>query len=415
MRDHGCEVARGEVVVLWDDDDWHGPDRLAHQLGPILDGRADMTGLTDLPWLELDTWRCWQPDRRLQERLLLNRTYAGTLAFRRRVWERLARFPNQSLGEDAAFLRKTLARGARFAALDGRGRYVYVRHGANSWRVTADTRGPASGWVQAAVPNLPADDLTFLQRLGSRTKAAPPVSCLMPTRDRRPWVSLAVELLQRQTWPAVELVVVDDGDDPVDDLVAALASVRYVRLRQRTVLGAKRNLAAEAATGRLLAHWDDDDWYAPGRLELQVRRLQQADADLVGCASLPFFDPARRAAWRYTWPPARRPWLAGTSLLYRRELWAANRFAEVAHGEDTRFVWRTPPGRTATCSEPFVVALVHPGNTVPKTGRGAYWSPAPMSEIAVLLGSDRERYEALLGDGDVVQAAPLDFPHDQRR
>jgi glycosyltransferase involved in cell wall biosynthesis len=396
MREHGCELARGDVVMLWDDDDWHGPDRLAHQLGPIIDGRADVTGLTDLPWFELDAWRCWHLDRRLQERLLLRRTYAGTLAFRRSVWGRLARFPDRSLAEDAAFLRQALARGARFAPLDGRGHYLYVRHGANSWQVTPDRHGPASGWLPAAVPDLPPDDLAFLERLRSPAAAAPLVSCLMPTRNRRRWVSLAVELLQRQTWPAVELVVVDDGDDPVDDLVAAVAAVRYVRLRRRTVLGAKRNLAAEAATGHILAHWDDDDWYASNRIELQVRRLQQAGADLVGCASLPFFDPARRVGWRYTWPPSRRPWLAGTSLMYRRELWAANRFAEVAHGEDTRFVWRTPPGRIAACPEPFVVALVHPGNTVPKSGRGAYWSAEQMSAITILLGSYQERYEALL-------------------
>jgi GT2 family glycosyltransferase len=84
LRNRGCELARGEVVVLWDDDDWHGPDRLAHQVGPILSGRADVTGLTDLCWLELDPWRCWQLDRPTQERMLLHRTYGGTLAFRRR-------------------------------------------------------------------------------------------------------------------------------------------------------------------------------------------------------------------------------------------------------------------------------------------------------------------------------------------
>ncbi len=39
---------------------------------------------------------------------------------------------------------------------------------------------------------------------------------------------------------------------------SALASVRSVRLHRRTVLGAKRNLAAEAATDHILAHRDDD-------------------------------------------------------------------------------------------------------------------------------------------------------------
>ncbi len=399
LRNRGCELARGDVVVLWDDDDWHGPDRLAHQLGPILDGHAEITGLTDLCWLELEPWRCWQLDRPTQERLLLHRTYGGTLAFRRRVWQQLAQFPQRSLGEDAAFLRRARARGARFIPMNGREHYVYVRHGGNSWQTGPDTRRPVgSGWLPTALPEIPPEDLAFLARMGQRTGDRPLVSCLMPTRDRRRWVSIAVELYARQSWPSLELVVVDDGNEPVADLIEPVASARYLRLRRRTVLGAKRNLAAEAATGKLLAHWDDDDWYAPRRLELQVQRLERENADLVGSASLPFYNPATNSAWRYTWPSHRRPWLAGTSLLYRRELWAANRFADVSHGEDTRFVWQSSSQRTVACPEPFVVAMIHPSNTVPKTGRGAYWSQEPVDAIARILGPDINRYKEIRTD-----------------
>jgi glycosyltransferase involved in cell wall biosynthesis len=279
--------------------------------------------------------------------------------------------------------------------MNGREHYVYVRHGGNSWRTGPGTR--RSGWLPTALPEIPPEDLAFLARMGKRTGDRPLVSCLMPTRDRRHWVSIAIELYVRQSWPSLELVVVDDGDEPVGDLIEPIASARYVRLRRRTVLGAKRNLAAEAATGGVLAHWDDDDWYAPQRLALQVQRLEQDSADLVGSASLPFYDPARNAAWRYTWPDHRRPWLAGTSLMYRREFWAANRFAEVPHGEDTRFVWRSLPQRAVACPEPFVVAMIHSGNTVPKTGRGAYWSPEPLDAIARVLGSDLPKYQQISG------------------
>ena len=394
MRNQSCELAKGEVLVLWDDDDWQGSDRLATQVQPILDDRADITGLTDLDWLELDSWRCWQLDRPLQERMLLNRVYAGTLAFRRRVWDRVARFANRSLAEDAAFLRQALARGARFEHLSGQGIYVYVRHGQNSWQVPI---GTSSGWIACPAPELPARDLAFLQRALS-PKASPLVSCVMPTKDRRAWVGQAIEYFLRQDWPSRELVVLDDGATSVADLVPDLPSIRYHRLARRTVLGAKRNLAVEIAKGDLIAHWDDDDWYSSGRLTAQVRELNRAGADLVGTPSLAFYDPARALTWRYGWPSHRRPWLAGTSLLFKRELWQRNRFAEVANGEDTRFVWRTPVARVASTPEPHCVAVVHPGNTVPKTGRGAYWTPEPVADVEALLGPDLTFYESLLAN-----------------
>jgi glycosyltransferase involved in cell wall biosynthesis len=394
MRNQSCYLARGEVLVLWDDDDWHGPDRLATQVQPLLDGRTDITGLTDLEWLELDSWRCWQLDRPLQERMLLNRVYAGTLAFHRRVWDRGTGFANRSLAEDAGFLRQALERGARFQHLGGQGIYVYVRHAQNSWQVPI---GTPNGWIACPPPELPASDIAFLKRARGRG-TTPLVSCVMPTKDRRPWLGQAIEYFLRQDWPSRELVILDDGLEPVGDLVPDLPSITYHRLDRRTVLGAKRNLAVEIAKGDVIAHWDDDDWYSRHRLSAQVSELQRSGAALVGTPSLAFYDPARAIAWRYGWPSHRRPWLAGTSLLFRRELWQRNRFAEVANGEDTRFVWRTPAAQIAGTPDPHCIAVVHPGNTVPKTGRGAYWTREPVAEVEAMLGTDLTFYESLLAN-----------------
>jgi glycosyltransferase involved in cell wall biosynthesis len=181
----------------------------------------------------------------------------------------------------------------------------------------------------------------------------------------------------------------------VEDLVPSTGSVAYHRLPPGATLGAKRNAAVELARGDLLAHWDDDDWYSPARIERQVMTMAASGAELVGTPRLDFYDPARRLAWRYGWPGHRRPWLAGTSLLYRRELWSRNRFADVATSEDTRFVWRTPARAVTATAEPDVVAIVHPGNTVPKAARGAYWRSVPVDEVEERLGKDLTFYAAM--------------------
>src|SRR5690349_11912252 len=104
------------------------------------------------------------------------------------------------------------------------------------------------------------------------------VSCTMPTRNRRRFVSQAISYFLRQDYRPRELIVVDDGEDAVGDLVPSDDQVRYVRLEQRLSLGAKRNLACGLARGELIAHWDDDDWSAPHRLSAQVEQLLDAQA-----------------------------------------------------------------------------------------------------------------------------------------
>src|SRR5580698_3119394 len=45
-RNEGARLARGSILLHWDDDDWHGPRRIQHQIAPILRGHADVTGLS---------------------------------------------------------------------------------------------------------------------------------------------------------------------------------------------------------------------------------------------------------------------------------------------------------------------------------------------------------------------------------
>jgi len=58
----------------------------------------------------------------------------------------------------------------------------------------------------------------------------------------------------------------------------------------RQSLGLKRNLACEEAGGPIIAHWDDDDWYASHRLSYQVEVLLREDADACGIATGLFYE-----------------------------------------------------------------------------------------------------------------------------
>ncbi|HEX4559046.1 MAG TPA: glycosyltransferase family 2 protein, partial [Mycobacterium sp.] len=138
----------------------------------------------------------------------------------------------------------------------------------------------------------------------------PLVSCIMPTHDRRRFVVQAIRHFLDQEYPNRELVIVDDGADPVADLVPTDARIRYVRLPDRRTIGTKRNLACEQARGELIVHWDDDDWSAPWRLGYQIEMFSSQDVDVSGLRAMFFCDPVARLAWRYEYPVGRRPWVA---------------------------------------------------------------------------------------------------------
>lgn len=127
-------------------------------------------------------------------------------------------------------------------------------------------------------------------------EVTPLVSCIMPTCGRPSFVPKAIEYFLRQDYPARELVIVDDGPVSVESLVPADPRIVYVRRPTRRSVGDKRNLACELARGELIAHWDDDDWYAPRRLSNQVAALRESGARICGLRDLLYFDLRRGVA-----------------------------------------------------------------------------------------------------------------------
>jgi glycosyltransferase involved in cell wall biosynthesis len=397
-RNRACAAAQGAFVAQWDDDDWYGPSRLSAQLAPLLAGRADITGLVTPVFFDLQAWRFWGVTPQLHRRLFVADVHGGTLAFARHVWERLGRYPDASLAEDAAFLARARARGARLERVDGAGHFVYLRHGRNAWRFTLGAHVDRSGWLTAPEPAFPPDDRAFYAARSPAAGGAPPppplVSCLMPTRNRRGFVAQAVDYFLRQDYERRELVVLDDGDDRVADLMPADPRVRYVPLDEKLVLGEKRNRACELSSGEILVHWDDDDWHAPNRLSYQLAELERHGAALAGTAKVLYFEPTARRGWLYESPKTQRRWISG--LCYRKSLWHDNRFAHVQVGEDTRFVCNARIGTPLLLPDHrFFVGVVHAGNTSPKLTTGSSWRARPLADIGAVLGSDLAFYETL--------------------
>ena len=161
-RNIGCERALGAVIVQWDDDDWYGPTRIADQVDPLLNGRADITALRDPVWFDVEAWRFHVAGPELHERLWASEVVGGTLAFRRRYWDDGCRYPDAPLAEDAQWLRTAQATGARLLALPAEGRFLYVRHATNTWQMTE--HDPSEGWLECDEPEWLGVDRAFYAR-----------------------------------------------------------------------------------------------------------------------------------------------------------------------------------------------------------------------------------------------------------
>ena len=85
----------------------------------------------------------------------------------------------------------------------------------------------------------------------------PLASCIMPTYNRRQFIPRAVAYFLAQDYPNLELVVVDDGSDPIDDLLPAdLASATSASKANKTparsvTLLARPHAASTFCTGTM--------------------------------------------------------------------------------------------------------------------------------------------------------------------
>jgi hypothetical protein len=106
-------------------------------------------------------------------------------------------------------------------------------------------------------------------------KKYPFVSVCTPTFNRRPFIHAMITCFNEQDYPQdrMEWIIIDDGTDPVEDLIASHPRVKYFKYDTKMTLGRKRNLLHEKSRGEILVYMDDDDYYPPKRVSHAVEML----------------------------------------------------------------------------------------------------------------------------------------------
>src|ERR1700739_1477715 len=132
---------------------------------------------------------------------------------------------------------------------------------------------------------------------------APLVSCLMPTADRREVMTRALRCFHSQDYPNLELIILDDGADPVNDLIVKAddTRIRYYREFPKKCHGDKMNRCMEIARGEFAIVFDDDDVYSPDRVTRQIAPfLSDPELEVTGTSTLYYYEHGTEKAWQYT-------------------------------------------------------------------------------------------------------------------
>jgi hypothetical protein len=113
------------------------------------------------------------------------------------------------------------------------------------------------------------------------------ISVVIPTYNRAAAVGEAVESVLRQTHPADEIIVVDDGStDRTDEVLAGFGDRIRIVAQPNGGVSAARNTGIRLATGNWLAFLDSDDVWLPQRLATLARDVTEPNvgvhvADIV--------------------------------------------------------------------------------------------------------------------------------------
>lgn len=192
------------------------------------------------------------------------------------------------------------------------------------------------------------------------------ISCIMPTYNRGEWLPAAIDSFLNQTFAQKELIILDDSDEsaPQADIFPLPPAVRYFRIGSRLRIGAKRNQCCRMARGDIIAHFDDDDWSAPGRLQDQLERLLKKKKPIVGYGSVIFWNIQTRKATKFQRTDG---YVCGTSLFYLKSFWRSHQFNESKiHGEDNEFIYTNFKHVSSSSREDMMIARIHGQHTSTK-------------------------------------------------
>jgi glycosyltransferase involved in cell wall biosynthesis len=118
----------------------------------------------------------------------------------------------------------------------------------------------------------------------------PLVSVIIPVYNAAKYLAACIESVIEQSYPAIEIIVVDNGSKDLSEAVAkAFPAILWLEEKKKGA-SAARNTGIKAAKGRYIQFLDADDFLHPDKIKNQVTLLNDTDDCLALCPTVYFFD-----------------------------------------------------------------------------------------------------------------------------
>ena len=170
----------------------------------------------------------------------------------------------------------------------------------------------------------------------------PLISLCTPTFNRRPFIPYLIKCFEHQTYPKdkIEWIIIDDGTDPIEELVSHIPQVKYFYYEERMFLGKKRNLMHSKCSGDIIIYMDDDDYYPPERILHAVETLQNNPKILfAGSSEMHIYYESKNAI--YQCGPYGPNHATAATFAFKKELLLQTNYEnEKALAEETSFTKR---------------------------------------------------------------------------
>ena len=120
-------------------------------------------------------------------------------------------------------------------------------------------------------------------------KKEPLVTVVMPAYNAEPFIEEAIMSVVNQTVTNWELLVIDDcSTDHTREIVSRISKsdirIQYWVNEKNMGVARTRNRGIEIARGEYIAFLDSDDVWHSKKLERQLNKMQEAEADLCYCS-----------------------------------------------------------------------------------------------------------------------------------
>lgn len=169
------------------------------------------------------------------------------------------------------------------------------------------------------------------------------VSVITITKNRKVLFPLAIHNINKMNYPLsrIEWVIIEDGDDNVNDLVSQYCNlspsqIKYERFEGN--IGQKRNRGVELASSRYIMMMDDDDYYRPNYIQHQMRMMKTLpDKQCHACTTMGIFHINKLYSMINTPPMNIKPEqrISEATLFFTKTFWETQKFPEtqIAEGE----------------------------------------------------------------------------------